>query len=94
MINGLGGERHFADRGYLLSEAVDLEALRFFREFHTRLARLAPEFFTIAEESRRVFPRLACPVKDGGLGFTYAQNMGEMLTMSGFSASSILRQSS
>ena len=78
LINGLGGERHFPDRGYLLSEAVDLDALRFFREFHTRLAHVAPEFFTIAEESRRGFPRRACPVSEGGLGFAYAQNMGEM----------------
>jgi 1,4-alpha-glucan branching enzyme len=78
LINGLGGERHFPDRGYLLSEAVDLDALRFFRDLHLRLQHVAPNLFTIAEESRRVFPRLACPVDAGGLGFTYAQNMGEM----------------
>ncbi|MHC4886366.1 MAG: alpha amylase C-terminal domain-containing protein [Planctomycetota bacterium] len=78
LINGLGGDRHFEDRGYWLSETVDLSALRFLREFHERLTSVAPHFFTIAEESRRVFPRLATPVAEGGLGFTYAQNMGEM----------------
>ncbi|MFW5857725.1 MAG: alpha amylase C-terminal domain-containing protein [Planctomycetota bacterium] len=78
LIDGLGGDREFPDRGYWLSEAVDLPVLRFFREFHERLDRTVPDFFTIAEESRRVFPRLATPVAEGGLGFTYAQNMGEM----------------
>jgi len=81
LINGLGGDRFFDNRGYWLSEAVDLQAVRFYREFHDRLARTAPGFFTIAEESRRVFPRLAVPVEHGGLGFTFAQNMGEMHRM-------------
>ncbi|MBN1256378.1 MAG: glycogen-branching protein, partial [Planctomycetes bacterium] len=78
LVNGLGGDCNFGDRGYWLSEAVDFPVLRFFREFHQRLSRVAPELFTIAEESRRIFPRLATPVAQGGLGFTYAQNMGEM----------------
>ncbi|HEY3320996.1 MAG TPA: alpha-amylase family glycosyl hydrolase [Planctomycetota bacterium] len=78
IFNAIGGDRHFPERGYWLSEATDFDALRFFREFHTRLSRVAPDFVTIAEESRRVFPRLACPVSEGGLGFKYAQNMGEM----------------
>ncbi|MFH0911246.1 MAG: alpha amylase C-terminal domain-containing protein [Planctomycetota bacterium] len=77
LISGLGGDRFFEDRGYRLSEALDLEALRFFRVFHARLRAIAPRFFTIAEESRRVFPRLATPLDAGGLGFAYAQNMGE-----------------
>ena len=78
LFNSLGGDRHFDHYGYWLSEATDFDALRFFREMHSRLAVTAPDFFTIAEESRRVFPRLAVPVNEGGLGFTYAQNMGEM----------------
>jgi len=78
IFNRLGGDMHLADRGYWLSEATDFAALRFLRAFHERLARTAPGFFTIAEESRRVFPRLAVPVAEGGLGFTYAQHMGEM----------------
>jgi 1,4-alpha-glucan branching enzyme len=57
---------------------VEFEGLYFYKEFHSRLKNIASEFFTIAEESRRVFPRLATPVEQGGLGFTYAQNMGEM----------------
>lgn len=78
IFNNLGGDRFFPEQGYWLSEATDFAALRFFREFHLRLAHTAPGFFTIAEESRRVFPNLAVPVDQGGLGFTYAQNMGEM----------------
>jgi 1,4-alpha-glucan branching enzyme len=78
LIDSLGGDRHLEDRGYWLSEAVDFPAAFFLREFHQRLEHNAPQFFTIAEESRRVFPRLATPVSEGGLGFTYAQNMGEM----------------
>lgn len=78
LFNSLGGDRHFDHYGYWLSEATDFDALRFFRELHNRLKKTAPDFFTIAEESRRVFTRLAVPVEEGGLGFTYAQNMGEM----------------
>ncbi len=78
LFNNLGGDRYFEERGYWLSEAVDFAALRFLRDFHLRLQHTAPNFITIAEESRRVFPKLACPVSEGGLGFTYAQNMGEM----------------
>ncbi len=78
VFNSLGGDRHFPDRGYWLSECVDFDALFFFRDFHKRLAHTAPHFITIAEDSRRVLPRLAVPVDRGGLGFTYAQNMGEM----------------
>lgn len=78
LFNSLGGDRHYDHYGYWLSEATDFDALRFFREMHSRLKKTAPEFFTIAEESRRVFYRLAVPVEEGGLGFTYAQNMGEM----------------
>ncbi len=78
IFNGLGGDRFFENRGYWLSEAVDFSGLRFFRDLHKRLEHTSPKLFTIAEESRRVFPRLACPVDEGGLGFTYAQNMGEM----------------
>lgn len=78
LFNSLGGDRYFEERGYWLSEAVDFAGLRFLRDLHARLNHTAPNFFTIAEESRRVFPRLACPVSEGGLGFTYAQNMGEM----------------
>jgi 1,4-alpha-glucan branching enzyme len=78
LLESLGGDRHFPDRGYSLSEALDFPVLHFFRDFHQRLAAAAPTLFTIAEESRRVLPRLATPVAEGGLGFTYAQNMGEM----------------
>nr|AFP43336.1 starch branching enzyme 3 [Cyanobacterium sp. CLg1] len=78
LFNSLGGDRYFDDRGYWLSEAVDFAGLLFLRDLHARLNYTAPDFFTIAEESRRVFPRLACSVEEGGLGFTYAQNMGEM----------------
>ncbi|MGA1867234.1 MAG: alpha-amylase family glycosyl hydrolase [bacterium] len=78
LINGLGGDRYFNDRGYYLSEVVDFEALYFFRDLHNRINQLTPHFFTIAEESRRVFHRLATPVEQGGLGFNYAQNMGQM----------------
>lgn len=78
LFNAIGGDRHFPERGYWLSEATDFGALRFLRDLHLRLAHTAPGFFTIAEESRRVFPRLACPVAEGGLGFAYAQNLGEM----------------
>ncbi len=77
-INRLGGDRWFENRGYFLSETLDFDAIDFFKEFHRRLATTAPAFVTIAEESRRVFPNLATPVEHGGLGFTYAQNMGEM----------------
>lgn len=78
LFNSIGGDRFFEDRGYWLSEAVDFAGLLFLRDLHARLNHTAPNFITIAEESRRVFPRLACPVSEGGLGFTYAQNMGEM----------------
>ncbi len=78
LFNGLGGDRYFEERGYWLSEAVDFAGLRFLRDLHARLQYTAPNFITIAEESRRVFPKLASPVNEGGLGFTYAQNMGEM----------------
>ncbi len=78
VFNSLGGDMYLEERGYWLSEATDFSALHFFREFHARLSRTAPGFFTIAEESRRVFRRLAVPVEQGGLGFGYAQHMGEM----------------
>ena len=78
LFNSLGGDRYFEERGYWLSEAVDFAGLIFLRDLHARINHTAPEFFTIAEESRRVFPRLACAVGEGGLGFNYAQNMGEM----------------
>ncbi|MGK7959178.1 alpha-amylase family glycosyl hydrolase [Crocosphaera sp.] len=78
LFNGLGGDRYFEERGYWLSEAVDFAGLRFLKDLHARLRHTAPQFITIAEESRRVFPKLAAPVDEGGLGFTYAQNMGEM----------------
>lgn len=78
LINGLGGDRHFNDRGYWLSEVIDFDALYFFRELHWRINQIVPDFFTIAEESRRVFPNLATPIDEGGLGFNYAQNMGQM----------------
>lgn len=77
LFNSLGGDM-WLDRGYWISEAVDFDGLFFLRDMHLRLAHTAPGLFTIAEESRRVFPRLATPVDQGGLGFTYAQNMGEM----------------
>ncbi len=77
LFNGIGGDMYL-DKGYWISEAVDFEGLKFLRDMHLRLDHTAPEFFTIAEESRRVFPRLACPANEGGLGFDYAQNMGEM----------------
>ncbi len=77
LFNGIGGDMKL-DKGYWISEAVDFEGLLFLRDLHLRLRHTAPALFTIAEESRRVFPRLACPVEDNGLGFTYAQNMGEM----------------
>lgn len=77
IFNGIGGDMNL-DKGYWLSEAVDFEGLRFLRDLHLRVGYTAPKFFTIAEDSRRVFPRLATPVCDNGLGFTYAQNMGEM----------------
>lgn len=77
IFNGIGGDVHL-DCGYWLSEAVDFEGLKFLWQLHQRLARVAPDFFTIAEDSRRIFPKLACPQARGGLGFTYAQNMGEM----------------
>ncbi|MHC4874264.1 MAG: GlgB N-terminal domain-containing protein [Planctomycetota bacterium] len=78
LIGSLGGDMNLEDRGYWISEALDIPVLHFFRNFHQRLNFTSPAFFTIAEESRRVFPRLATPVSEGGLGFTYAQNMGEM----------------
>lgn len=78
LIESLGGDMELPDRGYWISETLDFPVLYFFRNFHDRLGRISPEFFTIAEESRRVFPRLATPVREGGLGFNYAQNMGEM----------------
>ncbi|MGA1823386.1 MAG: alpha-amylase family glycosyl hydrolase [bacterium] len=78
LINGLGGDRHFNDRGYWLSEVIDFDALYFYRDLHIRIHQLIPCFFTIAEESRRVFHKIATPIEKGGLGFNYAQNMGQM----------------
>ncbi|MBN2713134.1 MAG: alpha amylase C-terminal domain-containing protein [Planctomycetes bacterium] len=77
IFNGAGGDMYL-DKGYWVSEATDFDGLRFYRDLHLRLKHTAPGFFTIAEESRRVFKRLAVPTEKGGLGFTYAQNMGEM----------------
>lgn len=77
IFNSIGGDVHL-NCGYWLSEATDFEGLKFLRDLHLRLRHAAPDFFTIAEDSRRIFPKLACPLERGGLGFTYAQNMGEM----------------
>lgn len=77
IFNGVGGDAKL-DCGYWLSEATDFEGLKFLRELHLRLQHTAPEFFTIAEDSRRILPKLACSLERGGLGFAYAQNMGEM----------------
>ncbi len=78
LFNGLGGDTHIDGYGYWLSEATDFDGLNFYRELHRRLASSSPSFFTIAEESRRIFKNLATPVEHGGLGFHFAQNMGEM----------------
>ncbi|GHV19375.1 1,4-alpha-glucan branching enzyme GlgB [Planctomycetales bacterium] len=77
IFNGIGGDMKL-NIGYWLSEATDFEGLKFLQDLHLRLRYTAPDFFTIAEDSRRVFPKLAAPIDRGGLGFAYAQNMGEM----------------